>query len=86
MSGNLILANRLYETLSGVLAELPDALEMGRNLASPADFKLRLRTVRSQIAVNQRLLNNGMAISDHFVRSIAETDPSLANPLFSGVA
>jgi hypothetical protein len=82
--GNPILMTRLYEALSGVLS---DAVEAGYAISEPqAGFSARIESLRGQIALNQRLLTNGMAVSDHFVRSLAGSDALTDNPLFSGVA
>jgi CHASE3 domain sensor protein len=88
LSGNASLLNHLFESLSGMAAELEEAGEAAASSRQEASAAVRsqIDAIREQIAINQKLLSNGMAVTDHFVRSVAEFDPAIANPLFSGVA
>jgi hypothetical protein len=72
IQGRVDRVARLAEALAEVLA----ALRAGLDGATPdPEIQARLRMLREQMRVNRLLLENGMAVTDHFAGLLDPTPP-----------
>ena len=79
--------DRLFDKLSDVAVAFREVA--GEGPAEPgavAQIVEMTAVAKSQIGINRKLFSNGMAVGEHFVRSIAAAAQSPENLLFTGVA
>ncbi len=82
-SADVTALNRLFTQMSDLMIEL-ESDESARYVSVEA--VALARAAREQVRLNQVLVMNGLAITDHFAAAVAEASGPHTSGLFSGVA
>lgn len=79
--------DRLFDKLSDVAVAFGEVADSGPTEPDAVAQIVQMTAVaKSEIGINRKLFSNGMAVGEHFVRSIAAAAQSPENLLFTGVA